>query len=143
MRPCRPDAIVFGVALTLVLTGCAVREARWSGETAKLAVYATQIPLYPGAKVEDAMGSESYGDDPSTYSEGMMFWFKVEAPQDKVVAWYDMKLTNAKRDVDDDGNIVYTLTPNGADVGEDMGVILEPGKIRVFEHTKGGKHKTA
>lgn len=140
LRSMRIAAVVAGA---IALAGCATPEARWSGDAASLAVYATQVPLYPGAKAEDAMGSESWGDDPESYAEGMTFWFVVDAPMDKVVAWYDMKLVHAKRERDDDNNVVYTLTPTGAEPGEDVGVIVEEGKFRVFEHTRRGKHKDA
>lgn len=60
-----------------------------------------------------------------------------------MVAWYDQRLPNAKKDINDDGDVTYTLTPPNGEPGEDMGVIVENGQLRVFEHTKGGKHKQA
>jgi len=58
------------------MCGCGAKEAKWSGNAAAMVVYAKSIPLYPGAKAKDAMGSDSYGDT-------------------KVVAWYKERLPNA------------------------------------------------
>jgi hypothetical protein len=123
------------------LTGCAAKEAKWTAEAAQYAVYATQIPLYPGAKCEDVMGSDSYGDEPESHTEGMAWWYNVSAPKDKVVAWYEARLPKAVKTDGDDGSVVFTVEPEGGEAGEDMGVIIEEGKLRVFEHSRAGKHK--
>jgi hypothetical protein len=125
------------------LAGCssAPKQAKWEGDAKARAVYATQIPLYPGAKATDAMGSDSYGDDPSSHSEGMAWWFEVPATQAELDAWYATHLTGASKSTDESGLITYTLTPQGAEPGEDMGVYLSDKELRVFENTKPGKHK--
>lgn len=133
---------LIAIITLLAVTACAPREAKWTAEAASLAVYATQVPLYPGAMIEDSMGNESYGDDPESYSEGMVWWYNVRAPQEDIVSWYAAKLPNAKREVLEDGAVQFTLAPQGGEAGEDMGVIIENGKFRVFENTKAGKHKT-
>ena len=124
------------------LVGCAVNETSWEGETASHVVYAKQIPLYPGSKARDSMGSESWGDTPDSYSEGMAVWFEVQGfDREKVLAWYEEKLPNAKTEVLDSGSIELTVpVPNG-EPGEDMGVVIETDGFRVFENTKAGKHK--
>jgi hypothetical protein len=138
----RAIVVLASAALWPALLGCAAQEAKWTQEAAQYSVYAAkQIPLYPGAKVEDVMGSDSYGDSPEEHSEGMAWWFVVEHPKDKVVAWYDARLQKAKRTTDEDGDIIYTMIPEGGEAGEEMGVIVEEGKVRVFESTKAGKHK--
>ena len=124
------------------LAGCSVNETRWAGETASYVVYAKQIPLYPGAKARDAMGSESWGDTPDSYSEGMAVWFEVQGfEKEKVLAWYEEKLPNAKTNVLETGSIELKVpVPNG-EPGEEMGVVIEEDGFRVFENTKAGKHK--
>jgi len=78
------------------MCGCGAKEAKWSGNAAAMVVYAKSIPLYPGAKAKDAMGSDSYGDTPDSHSEGMAVWFEVkDYDREKVVAWYKERLPNA------------------------------------------------
>jgi hypothetical protein len=131
-------------ALVLVgLAGCstASKQAKWEGEAKSSAVYATQIPLYPGAKATDAMGSDSYGDTPADHTEGMAWWFEVPATQGELDAWYATHLSGAAKTTDETGTITYTLSPQGGEPGETMGVYLEDRELRVFENTKPGKHK--
>jgi hypothetical protein len=137
----RTFARLFCILALAALAGCAEKEAKWSGDAARFAVYATQIPLYPGAKIEDVMGSTSWGDDPNSESQGMAWWYSVKDPREKVVAWYEARVPQATRSVGDDGSTIFTLPPRGGEAGEDMGVAVEDGKIRVFEHTKPGKRK--
>src|SRR5215467_716760 len=88
-------AVVAAVAGAL-LCGCAAKEAKWSGQTASMVVYAKSIPLYPGAKAKDAMGSDSYGDEPDSHSEGMAVWFEVKGyDRAKVLDWYTQRFPNA------------------------------------------------
>src|SRR5436190_7985315 len=97
---------VFSVAVAgaILLTGCSYKQTHWSGDAARLVVYAQTVPLYPGAKYDDAMGSDSYGDEPDSHSEGMCVWFKVkDYDKTKVLAWYEASLQGAKRDVDEGG----------------------------------------
>jgi hypothetical protein len=139
----RAIRLVLAAAVALTgLVGCSLNETKWTGETATYVVYAKQIPLYPGAKARDAMGSESWGDTPDSYSEGMAVWFEVQGyDKEKVLAWYEEKLPNATTQVLDTGAIELTVpVPNG-EPGEDMGVVIEDDGFRVFENTKAGKHK--
>jgi hypothetical protein len=134
------------VALVLFYTagaGCSSepKQAKWEGEAKTYAVYATQITLYPGAKVTDAMGSDSYGDTPADHVEGMAWWFEVPATQAELDAWYATHLTGAQKSTDDEGTIVYTLAPTGGEAGETMGVRLSDRELRVFERARAGKHK--
>ncbi len=124
------------------LVGCAMNETRWEGETASHVVYAKQIPLYPGSKARDSMGSESWGDTPDSYSEGMAVWFEVKGyEKEKVLAWYEEKLPNATTQVLDTGSIELTVPAPNGEPGEEMGVVIEDDGYRVFENTKAGKHK--
>jgi hypothetical protein len=129
--------------LALVTAGCAASETKWKSEAASLAVYAQELPLYPGIELDDVMGSDSYGDEPESHTEGLTFWFDFKDPKEKVVAWYDQRLPGANKEINEEGDVIYTLTPPNGEPGEDMGVIIEDKRLRVFEHTRGGKHKDA
>ena len=111
-------------------------RTRWIGEAAQYAVYATRIPLYPGTQIEDAMGSERFGGEPDSYIYGMTWWCTAKATQEELRSWYEAKLPAAERVTDDDGNLVLTVTPDGAAPRERMGVLIEgDGKYRVWERT--------
>jgi hypothetical protein len=131
--------VVVGLAVSgLGLAACAteVTETAWSKEAAQYAVYATQIPLYPGTKIEDAMGSERFGGDDPAYIYGMTWWCAAQATRDELRAWYEAKLPAATRETDDDGALVLTVVPENARPHETMGVLIEAnGKYRVFERT--------
>jgi len=127
------------VAVGLVsLSACGAQQAKWSAEAAEDAAYATQIPLYPGTKMVDAMGSESWGDEADSYSYGMTWWCETKATREQVLAWYEAKLPGAERSTPyEDGGVRLKLVPKGALPGEDMGVLIgEGGKYRVFESRK-------
>lgn len=132
--------ITIVAAIAALSMGCSGGE-KWTAEAAHFAVYATQIPLYPGSTIEDMLGSESSDDELESTSEGMTWWYTVSAPKDRVAAWYQAKLDGAKRTVDEDGSVVFTMPVPGGEAGEEMGVIVEQGRFRVFEHTRPGKHK--
>lgn len=136
-------AAIVAVA-AVAMCGCAAKEAKWSGETAAMVVYAKSIPLYPGARAKDAMGSDSYGDTPDSHSEGMAIWFEVkDYDREKVLAWYKERLPNATQQLLETGTLELTIpVPNG-EPGEDMGVAIGTDDFRVFEHTKAGKHRKA
>ncbi len=133
-------AIVWAMALTA--TGCGEKQGKWTKEAAQYAVYATQIPLYPGAKVTEAMGSKGYGESLSDLvTEGMTWWFETKATREELTAWYAERLEGATREDTEDGDIIFTLVPPEGEEGEDMGVLIEEtGIFRVFEHTGPGKH---
>src|SRR6185503_18665667 len=101
---------------------------------------ATQIPLYPGTKIVDAMGGESWGDTPDSYSYGMSWWCEAKATRAELEAWYEQRLPNASRKPMESGGTELSVIPPDAASGEDMGVwIEEDGKYRVFENTKKKK----
>ena len=139
----RAMIVVAAMALGgVLLPGCAARETKWSGETASMVVYAKSIPLYPGSKAKDAMGSDSYGDTEDSHTEGMCVWFEVkDFRKEQVLDWYEVRLPNAKTEPLESGGIQLTVpVPNG-EPGEDMGVVIDDKGYRVFEHTKPGKHR--
>ena len=126
----------------LLLAGCSLGEAKWSADAAAAVVYAQSIPLYPGAKSDGAMGSQSWGDDSASTTEGMTVWFVVDDyDRAKVLDWYEQRLPNAETQVLDDGAIQLKVPVPGGEPGEDMGVVIDENRFRVFEHTKPGKHQ--
>lgn len=119
------------------VSGCGVGETKWDAEAAQYAAYATQIPLYPGTRITDAMGSESWGDGPESYSYGMNWSCETKATREELVAFYEAKLPGAERSTPYDNVIQLMVTPKGALPGETMGVLIEDGgKYRVFEDRK-------
>ena len=125
------------VSLGAAGCGSEAAETAWSREAAQYAVYATRIPLYPGTKIEDAMGSERFGGEPpNNYIYGMTWWCTAKATRDELRAWYEGKLPAATREVTEDGHLVLTLVPENARPREAMGVLIEAdGRYRVFERT--------
>ncbi len=137
----------------LVVSGCSSKPAVYDGKVARhsiddfgeapQALFANQIPVYPGAKITDAMGSESWGDTPESYSEGMAWWFEVENPGDKVVAFYDGALPDAKRETGADGEVIWTLPPTGGRDGDEIAVIVQGEELRIRESVRGGRDRVA
>ncbi len=131
------------VIAALAVVGCGASQTKWDAEAAQYAVYATKIPLYPGTKIEDAMGHEGWGDEPDSYLYGMTWWCKAEGTKAEIAAFYEQALPGATKETDDEGNIILTVVPEGAAPREDMGVrVTGDGEYRVFEHTKAKKPGT-
>jgi hypothetical protein len=142
-----PLAVAIVAVLAVAALGCSAagganQPGKWTGEAATLVVYAQQVPLYPGAKAEDAMGSDSYGDTPEEHSEGMSIWFKVEGyDKAKVLAWYEERLSGYQRSTLDDDTVELRMPAPGGEPGEEVGVWIDDDGFRVFEDTKPGKHR--
>jgi hypothetical protein len=125
------------VLAAFACAGCGAGQTRWNGAAARLATYATQIPLYPGTEIEDSMGSESWGDEADSHVYGMVWWCNAKASKEELIAWYEKALPNATHSAEEDGYYTLKVTPPGAKAGEDMGVyFVDDGSYRVFEHTK-------
>jgi hypothetical protein len=132
---------VFLGLIAVLLAGCSQNHyAQWK----KLdVVYASQVPIFPGAEVEDAMGGNYYGESlDERVSESMTYWFKID-PQnhDQIVAFYAKALPNAERTVDEDGEVRFEFVPKGAEPGEKVWVGIAKDRLRIGEDTKPGKHK--
>ncbi len=137
--------------LAVSLTGCTSKPAVYDGKVATHSiddyaeaprpVYANQVPVYPGAKIKDAMGSESWGDTPESYSEGMAWWFEVESPGDRLIAFYDAALPNATRETGEHGAVMWTLPPAGGGDGDKIAVIVEGKEFRIKESVRGGRDR--
>ncbi len=125
--------LVVCFALSLAL-GC--RSPKVSG-----AVYADQIPVYPGASlVSTSQGSytDSAGKPPSLVTQN--WFFKTRDSIQKVADFYQRKLPQAKRDDSEDAT-TFTILPQGAEPGENASVTLRPGEVQIGETTKPGKRK--
>ena len=105
-------------------------------------VFTQEVHVYPGATLETAMGGDYYGDEGHT-AETLTWWFKTSADQDQVAEWYAKRLPAAARSRDEDGNMVFTYTPEGAEPGEEITVRVGNQEFRITEETKPGKHKEA
>ena len=133
---------VLAALCALPLCGCNLQETKWDAEVASQLVYAKSIPVYPGSKSDGVSGSESWGDEPDSYSEGRAAWFTVEGfEKGKVVSWYQSRLQNAETELLDDGAVQITVPAPNGEPGEDMGVVVDNESYRIFEHTKAGKHR--
>jgi hypothetical protein len=133
----RTILLVFAAAVAgTLLAGCS-GGTKWDAASASQAQYATQIPLYPGTRITNAMGSESWGDGADSYTYGMAWWCEAKATQEELIAFYEQQLTGANRRTMDSGGVELRVEPNGGDPGEDMGVWIEKdGEYRIFENRK-------
>ena len=104
----------------------------------KGAVYASVIPIYPGAKFTDIMGGNYYEEfgGPVTFTSQSWF-FDISDPVEKVVAFYRSKLPQGYRDVEaEEGSVAFEWTPPGAVDGEDVTVVISEGQLQIGETVK-------
>ena len=137
----RSSLVFFGLLASLTI-GCSKEpaQAKWKPEVAELMVDGTQIPLYPGAVADNAMGSDLYGDTKADHSKGMAVWFVADGTFDELADWYEARLPEAMQEVVDGGALMFTLAPEGGVDGESMGVVVEDdGKFRIFERVKANR----
>jgi hypothetical protein len=104
----------------------------------KGAVYATAIPVYPGAKLEDIMGGNYYNDigGPVTFTSQSWF-FDLEAPVAKVVDFYAKNLPQGARRVEaEDDAVSFEWIPQGAAEGEEVHVTIREKRLQIGETVK-------
>ena len=125
------------VAVTL----CALTAAGCSSKQTVLpyAVYADQIPVYPGAVLEEAMGSTSAGDRPESLSDGMAWFFDVKAPAAEMVAFYQQRVPQAKRDAEWNDGVRLVWVPTGGAPGEELSVVIGENQLSIREEVKPGR----
>ena len=117
------------------LTGC-------SGHSALPDAYYAEgmVPIYPGSLLSDQMGSNSYGDGPDASWDAMAWWFKSKDDTDKIVAFYEARLTGWQKEVDGAGATTFTTVPPEGDEGEEVHVrINNDGAIQIGESVKSSK----
>ncbi|HZN59187.1 MAG TPA: hypothetical protein VFD71_14005 [Planctomycetota bacterium] len=133
--PVRACLIVTGILLA-ALSGCTSKEA----DAAALlpdSIFAAQIPMFPGAKYESAMGGNYYGGVGGPVTGKSQSWFfNVSEPAEKVIGFYSEKLPNAERTSDGD-ETVFEFEPQGGKPGEKVRVRIEPGKLQITERLSG------
>ena len=124
-----------------VLSLCVLATAGCGAKQTALphAVYMKQIPIYPGAVLESAMGSTSMGDTPESMSDGMAWFLEVKAPADKMLAFYQQKLPQAQRDPEWVDGVRLVWSPEGGAPGEQLSVVIEENKLMIKESVKPGK----
>jgi len=105
------------------------------------ATYAERmIPIYPRATLADQMGSNSFGDEPGESWDGMAWWLTSKDDPEKIVEFYEAKLTGWQREVDETGAIVFRTVPPSGEAGEEVYVRLgNDGRIQIGESVKSSK----
>jgi hypothetical protein len=131
----RGSVVLAALALAaLAAAGCGAKQGALPH-----AVYANAVPIYPGAELEDMMGSTSMGDTPESASDGMAWFFKIKAPGDRMVAFYEQKIPQAKRDPDWVDGVRLVWVPAGAQPGEELAIVIEDDRLSIREEVKPGK----
>lgn len=154
--------------LVLSIVGLAACSKPPKGSGLPGVVYGSQIPVYPTAVYEDAMGGSYYETigGPVTY-ESLSWFFKVSDPMDKVVAFYSSRLPVGSRieeeetegeetgeaeaeeeDTQEVGthqqqteDVRFKFIPTGAEEGEDVTITISSGKLQITEVVKPGKRR--
>lgn len=130
----RTITVIALASCALVAAGCGAKQTALPD-----AVYANSIPIYPGAVLDGAMGSTSMGDTPESMSDGMAWFFDVKAPAAKMIAFYEQKLPNARRDPDWEDGVRLVWTPEGAAPGEELAIVIEDNRLSIREAVRPGK----
>jgi hypothetical protein len=127
------------------MAGCSSVDSGQSAAAALPgAVYAAQIPVYPSATFEGAMGGKTYGSvGGPAVNESLSWFFAVADPPEKVLAFYEAKLPGARRDVNAEDEPTLTLVPGGAEDGEYLRVTVGAGRLQITEVVRTGKRKDA
>ncbi|MGH7358507.1 MAG: hypothetical protein ACREJR_06820 [Candidatus Rokuibacteriota bacterium] len=136
-------AIGLSLAVVASVAGCSSLDSGQSAAAALPgAVYAGQVPLYPAATFEGAMGGTTYGSvGGPAVNESLSWFFAVADPPEKVLAFYEAKLAGARRDVNAEDEPTLTLVPTGADDGEYLRVTVGAGRLQITEVVRAGKRK--
>jgi len=133
--------ITIVLAAVALVAGCGAQSTKWPSDA--VPVYAKSIHVYPGSTLESAMGGDYLGDSGEKVSETLSWFFESKADKDKMVEWYAKQLPTAARSTGDEGETIFTFTPEGAESGEEITVRINDQKIQITEETKPGKHKDA
>ena len=126
---------------TLTVASCSTSPyAKWKDLGA---VYCNQVPLPGDAQFEDAMGGDYYGEGLNDHvSESMAYFFTTKESPAKLASFYEQTFPGAIKETGDDGDIIFTVKPEGAEDGEEVYIrVRADGKIQIGEETKPGKHK--
>jgi hypothetical protein len=129
-----------GLAAALLVSCSQSPYAQWKSLDA---VYASQVPVFPGAQFQDAMGGSYYGEGfNDKVSESKSYFFEIDPQKhEQIVAFYEKELASATRTTDEDGDIRFELVPRGAEGDEKVYVVIGRDRLQIGEETKPGKHK--
>jgi len=106
------------------------------------AVYANQVPVYPSAVYDGAMGGDYMDEVGGVVTLKSQSWFfKTDDAVEKITAFYAEQLPGATKSVDEEGEVTFTLIPTGAGEGEDVVVRINPGRLQITEKYKPGARK--
>jgi hypothetical protein len=135
--------IALGLTISASLTACSSSDADLSAGTALPgAVYAGRLPLYPSATFDGAMGGTTYGSVGGPAVNSSLSWFfAVPDPPERVLAFYEAKLTGARKDHNAEDEPTLTLVPTGADEGEYLRITVSPGRLQITEVVQASKRK--
>ena len=98
------------------------------------AVMAQQMPVYPGAKLESQMGgTTSDGVGGREITKSMSWFLKVSDPPEKVVEFYEKEWSSSRKEEDEEGNVVFDGTFEGAESEESLKVTVRPDEIQITE----------
>lgn len=122
-------ALVVMLAAGAWLQGCGDSNAKVLAD----AVYAKNVPVYKGAKYSEQSGSESWGDEPGSYTKGSVWWFETKATKDELFSYYHGLYPNAERIDLDDGAIELRWVPEGATRFEDVEIVMADHELRIGE----------
>jgi hypothetical protein len=104
----------------------------------KGAVYATAVPIYPGAKLRDAMGgsySAEIGGSVTYTSQSWFFQFTADTA--RVIEFYRQKLPSAQRQAEaEPGAAYFQWIPPNAAIGELVTVTIRAGELQIGEIVK-------
>lgn len=104
------------------------------------AVYANQVPVYPSAVYDGAMGGDYMDEVGGAVTLKSQSWFfKTDDAVEKLATFYAEHLPGATKNVDDEGEVTFTLVPTGAGEGESVVVRINPGKLQITEKYKPGR----
>jgi hypothetical protein len=107
----------------------------------KGAVYASQVPVYPGAKLRDTGGGNYYNEigGPVTFTSTSWF-FEIKDPVAKVADFYASHLPPGARPAEaEEGSISFEWTPPGSLEGEEVSVTVREGELQIGETLKAGR----
>ena len=127
MRILTSAALVLGVAL--LLAGCGDKNAK----ILSAAIYAKNVPVYKGAHFTETSGSESWGDEPDSYTHGTVWWFETKASKDEMLAYYTKLYPDAEKTDLDTGGVQLRIHPAGAGRFEDVTIVVADHELRIGE----------
>lgn len=133
---------VITAALVLLAAGAALAGcAKSNKDLLPGAVYAQMVPVYKNCELKDQMGSESWGDEPDSYTKGQAWFFEVKESQDKLVAFYAQEFPNAEKIENEDGSVTFRIVPENAEPYEDVHITLRDNEVLIAEDCRPGKIK--